>query len=72
MAITADHPFSPPVADTEIGRKFAEDGFYLAKGVFNATEVAELERDFDRIVDQLVASGENNNATRSGPEMERL
>jgi ectoine hydroxylase-related dioxygenase (phytanoyl-CoA dioxygenase family) len=72
MAITADHPFSPPVADTEIGRKFAEDGFYLAKGVFNATEVAELERDFDRIVDQLVASGENNNATWSGPEMERL
>jgi len=72
MAIHVDTPFVPPVADTAIGRQFAEDGFYLAKGVFSPQEVAELEADFDRIIDQLIASGEINNATWGGPEMERL
>lgn len=61
-----------PVANTEIGRQFAEDGYYIAKGVFNPAEVAELERDFDRIVQQILSSGENVNATWGGPEMERL
>jgi len=72
MGISVDHPFVPPVADTAIGRQFAEDGFYVAKGVFSPEEVAELERDFDRIIDQMIASGESNNATWGGPEMERL
>lgn len=57
---------------TEIGRQFAEDGYYIARGVFSPAEVAELEADFDRIVAQLTASGENINATWQGPEMERL
>lgn len=65
-------PFVPPVADTAIGRQFAEEGFYLAKGVFGAAEVAELERDFDRIVAQISSGQENVNATWSGPEMNRL
>jgi len=64
--------FNIPVADTEIGRKFAEDGFYVAKGVFSADEVKALETDFDRIVDQISSTGENINATWGGPEMERL
>ncbi|MBN9500998.1 MAG: phytanoyl-CoA dioxygenase family protein [Armatimonadetes bacterium] len=64
--------FQIPVADTEVGRQFATDGYYLAKGVFNAEEVAELERDFDRIVSQLIASGENINAKWSGPEMDKV
>jgi ectoine hydroxylase-related dioxygenase (phytanoyl-CoA dioxygenase family) len=51
---------------------FAENGYYLAKGVFNPEELAELERDFDRLVGQLVGSQEHINATWSGPEMERL
>lgn len=67
-----DTLFRPPVADTEIGRQFAEDGYYLAKGVFNADEVAELERDFDRIVAQISQTQENVNATWGGPEMARL
>ncbi len=67
-----ERTFEIPVADTEVGRRFAEDGYYIAKGVFSGDEVARLERDFDRIVDQILASGEHVNATWTGPEMERL
>lgn len=67
-----DTLFRPPVADTEAGASFAEQGYYLAKGVFDAEEIAELERDFDRIVAQISKADENVNATWSGPEMERL
>lgn len=70
--ITAPQNFAPPTADTEIGRKFAEDGYYIARGVYSAAEVKELERDFDRIVDQLVSSGEDINATWGGPEMDKM
>lgn len=61
-----------PHADTEIGKQFARDGYYIAKGVFSKAEVEALERDFDRIVDQILSSGEHVNATWGGPEMERL
>lgn len=62
-----------PTAQTHsIGEQFARDGFYLAKGVFTPAEVAELEAEFDRIVSQLLASGEELNARWSGPEMERI
>jgi ectoine hydroxylase-related dioxygenase (phytanoyl-CoA dioxygenase family) len=71
-SIAPETPFIVPVADTEIGRQFARDGFYVARGVYSPAEVAELERDFDRIVEQLVESGESINATWGGPEMERL
>jgi ectoine hydroxylase-related dioxygenase (phytanoyl-CoA dioxygenase family) len=42
----------------EITKSFQENGYYLAKGVYSPAEVAELERDFDRIVSQLRGSGE--------------
>ena len=48
------------------------DGFYVARGAFSLGEVRELEGDFDRIVDQMSASGEHNNATWTGPEMQRI
>ncbi len=72
MSATANSPFQIPVADTAIGRQFSEEGYYLAKGVFTGKDLADLETDFDRIVGQLNQSGENLNATWSGPEMERL
>jgi len=73
MSITeAAKQIQIPTADTEIGRRFAEDGYYIAKGVFSPAEVAELESEFDRIVGQLLASGEQLNAKWGGPEMERL
>lgn len=60
------------MADTEAGRRMAEDGYYVARGVFSAPEIAELAVDFDRIVDQLLASDEAINATWGGPEMKQL
>lgn len=64
--------FTLATPDTAIGRQFADQGYYLAKGVFSPTEVAELEADFDHIVAQLLGSGENLNARWGGPEMEKL
>jgi len=61
-----------PTADTEAGRKFAEDGYIIAKGVFSPAEVQSLETEFDRIVAQILASGEQVNARWGGPEMERI
>lgn len=58
--------------DSEIANAFAEDGYYVARGVFSPQEIADLEIDFDRIVDQVTASGEQINATWSGPEMDRI
>jgi ectoine hydroxylase-related dioxygenase (phytanoyl-CoA dioxygenase family) len=57
---------------TAIHEFFTENGFYLARGVYSPDELREMERDFDRIVEQLVASGEQINARWGGPEMERI
>lgn len=57
---------------TDIAARFAEDGFYVARGVFSPDEVAELEADFDRIVRQITGAGEETNARWGGAEMERL
>jgi phytanoyl-CoA hydroxylase len=57
---------------SDIKTSFEEKGYYLAKGVFSKDEVATLEKDFDHIVAQLVASGEQINATWMGPEMKRI
>jgi phytanoyl-CoA hydroxylase len=48
---------------TEIREVFDRDGLYLARGLFDETAVKELEADFDRIVDQLLASDETIDAT---------
>jgi ectoine hydroxylase-related dioxygenase (phytanoyl-CoA dioxygenase family) len=55
-----------------IQESFTENGYYLARGVYSPEELREMERDFDRIVEQLVASGEQINARWGGPEMERI
>jgi phytanoyl-CoA hydroxylase len=57
---------------SDIKAFFEENGYYHAKGVFSVEEVSKLERDFDRIVTQLMASGEKVDATWMGPEMKRL
>lgn len=58
--------------DPTLAASFAQDGYAVARGVFNSAEIAELEHDFDRIVQQLQQSGEHINARWGGPEMERL
>jgi phytanoyl-CoA hydroxylase len=45
-------------SSTEITKFYRENGYYLAKGVYSSAEIRELETDFDRIVDQLLDSGE--------------
>ena len=47
-------------------QQFQEQGYYHARSVFSADEVAALEADFDRIVRQLSASGDQIDATWDG------
>ena len=60
----------PTAAD--IRQQFQEKGYFLARGVFSPAEVAELEKDFDRIVDQITQSGEDTNARWGGAQMETM
>lgn len=57
---------------SSIASFFQENGYYHAKGVFNAEEVRDLEHDFDRIVAQLTASGEEMNAKWGGAAMDKI
>lgn len=60
------------IPDNCIREFFDEHGYYVAKGVYSPDELREMERDFDRIVEQLIASKEELNARWSGPEMDRI
>jgi phytanoyl-CoA hydroxylase len=51
---------------------FEENGYYIAKGVYSPVEVADLERDFDRIVHRITESSDDTNARWGGPEMEKM
>lgn len=51
---------------------FQEQGYVLVRRVFTPECVHGLEGEFDRIVGQLLASGEEVNARWTGPEMDRL
>ncbi len=55
-----------------ITKSFQEDGYYLAKNVYNPAEVADLERDFDRIVTQLRGSGEVVDARWQGSAINKI
>lgn len=63
---------SMPTPASSINEFFNEHGYYLAKGVFSPTEIAALETDFDRIVEQLNRSGENVNARWTGGQADKL
>jgi len=54
----------------QIRNQFEQDGFYHARAVFDPAELAELETDFDRIVDQLCRSNEKINARWQGEQMQ--
>lgn len=63
----------PPATTKESIRQFYDtNGYYLAKGVFSPKEVANLEREFDRIVDQLNRNGEEANARWGGEQMDKI
>jgi len=61
------------MTSTSIKEFFDEQGYYLAKGVFSPDELRGLERDFDRIVDQLNNNGsEDANAAWQGEQVAKL
>jgi ectoine hydroxylase-related dioxygenase (phytanoyl-CoA dioxygenase family) len=47
---------------SEFSQQFCEDGYALARGVFQGEELAQMQEDFDRIVLQILSSGEDVNA----------
>ncbi|MEL7027998.1 MAG: phytanoyl-CoA dioxygenase family protein [Pseudomonadota bacterium] len=51
---------------------FLENGYFVAPSVFSADALEKMERDFDRIAEQLNASGEPVNARWDTPAMEGL
>jgi len=51
---------------------FAKHGYYHARSVFSMTEIAALETEFDRIVEQLQASGEPIDGTWPDAAMEKI
>lgn len=54
---------APPATDTAaVAAFYAEHGFYRARGLLPDATLSVLTRDFDRIVEQLVASDEAINA----------
>ena len=48
----------------------SKNGYYLAKGVYDSSQLPGMQDDFDRIVQQLLASKENINA-RWGSQLTR-
>jgi phytanoyl-CoA hydroxylase len=61
-----------PALTSDVASFFAENGYFVVKGVYSRAEVEALERDFDHIVDQMIASKEHLNARWSGPEMDKI
>ncbi len=57
---------------TALRTDFRRDGYAVVRGLFAAGMLARMTTDFDRIVAQLEASGEDVNARWGGPRMERL
>ena len=47
-------------------RFFSKNGYFLAKNLFNKSDVSVLEKEFDKIVFQLKQSGEHINARWGG------
>ncbi len=56
----------------DVGEFFAEQGYYLSKGVFSPESLRAMQSDFDRIVQQLEASGEDINARWEGEYTDEL
>ena len=56
----------------EIKAFFDENGYYLARGVFKPAEIAELEREVDRIVAQNIRLKDAPDKIWAGEAVERL
>jgi ectoine hydroxylase-related dioxygenase (phytanoyl-CoA dioxygenase family) len=56
----------------EIKTFFAENGYYLARGVYSPDEIAELEREVDRIVAQNIRLNDAADKSWKGEAVDRL
>ncbi len=74
MSTLASAPAAMPALDDAAGIRafWEENGYYVARGVFSPSEVVELESSFDRIVGQLISSGENVNARWAGAATDKI
>ncbi|MCA9447760.1 MAG: phytanoyl-CoA dioxygenase family protein [Candidatus Omnitrophica bacterium] len=52
---------------SDVKEFFENNGYYHAKGVFSPSEIVELEREYDRIVQQIQSTGEEIDATWKSP-----
>ncbi len=57
---------------TSIQEQFQQDGYYHAKGVYSAAEIAKLEAAFDEIVRMLHSSSESVNGRWSGGAVDKI
>jgi phytanoyl-CoA hydroxylase len=57
---------------SSISSFFQENGYYHARNVYSPDEVRALERDFDRIVHQLVSGKEDINARWQGAAIDKI
>ena len=53
---------------SEFSQHFYEHGYAIARGVFQGDTLKRMQDDFDRIVRQIVASGEEVNAKWAGAD----
>ena len=53
----------PPISNLKaVADFYREHGFYIAKGAVDSTTLAPLQRDFDRVVEQITRNGADANA----------
>lgn len=57
---------------SSIRSSFKRNGYYLARGLFKPGEIKQLEREFDRIVEQNVRLSDAPNKGWRGAAVERL
>jgi ectoine hydroxylase-related dioxygenase (phytanoyl-CoA dioxygenase family) len=73
QGVTMPATITAPQSETNVDAAFfRENGYILVKGLFPRAEIGGYEGDFDRIVAQLVASGENVNARWNSPQTDRI
>jgi phytanoyl-CoA hydroxylase len=60
------------IPPSDIDQFFHENGYYVARGVYSRAEIGELETDFDHLVRQLNASGEEVTGRWKGSAADKI
>ena len=62
----------PNIDSSEVRSFFDENGFYFAKSVYSVGEIRHMEKDFDRVLAQILDTEKNSNARWGGKLMDEL